>query len=120
MEIDNDCVTLFAKFQPIAFDLRFITSVIKINNDFERIGDQTVNIAERGLTLASRPGTALLWSTVAVAAAALALPYVPAVAATFGFVPLPPLLMAMLLAITFAYVLANEWAKRRFQQRFGL
>jgi Mg2+-importing ATPase len=70
--------------------------------------------------LASRPGTALLWSTVAVAAAALALPYVPAVAATFGFVPLPPLLMAMLLAITFAYVLANEWAKRRFQQRFGL
>jgi Mg2+-importing ATPase len=69
--------------------------------------------------VASRPSAGVLWSTVAVAAAAVALPYLPGLAATFDFVPLPASLMAMLLAITLAYVLANEWAKRRFQQRFG-
>jgi Mg2+-importing ATPase len=69
--------------------------------------------------LRSRPGTAVLASSVAVAAAAVALPYAPGLADTFGFVPLPPALMAMLLAITLAYVAVNEWAKQRFQQRFG-
>jgi phosphate transport system protein len=56
ISIDNLCVTLFAKFQPIAFDLRFLTAVIKINNDFERIGDQAVSIAKRALYLIPRPG----------------------------------------------------------------
>lgn len=69
---------------------------------------------------ASRPSAGVLWSTVAVAAAAVALPYLPGVATTFDFVPLPASLMAMLLAITAGYVVANEWAKRRFRQRFGL
>ncbi|MBL8027124.1 MAG: phosphate signaling complex protein PhoU [Fibrobacteres bacterium] len=57
MEIENDdlCVRLFAKLQPIASDLRFITSVIKINNDFERISDQAVSIARHTLYLVSRP-----------------------------------------------------------------
>ncbi len=57
MEIDNDnfSITLFAKFQPTAFDLRFIASVIKINNDFERIGDQAVNIAKKALYILPRP-----------------------------------------------------------------
>jgi Mg2+-importing ATPase len=70
--------------------------------------------------LKSRPSAGVLWSTVAVAVAAIALPYAPLLDATFGFVPLPPALMGMLLAITFAYVIANEWAKRHFQRRFGL
>jgi Mg2+-importing ATPase len=70
--------------------------------------------------LKSRPSTAVLWSSVAVAAAAIALPYLPVVAPTFNFVPLSPSLMAMLLAITLAYVLANEWARHRFRRRFGL
>jgi Mg2+-importing ATPase len=68
---------------------------------------------------ASRPSAGLLWSTVAVAASAVALPYLPAVSDTFGFVPLPPLLMATLLAITLGYVVVNELAKRRFRRRFG-
>jgi Mg2+-importing ATPase len=67
----------------------------------------------------SRPSAAVLWSSVAVAVVAVALPYLPVIAPTFGFVPLPPLLMALLLAITLAYTVANEWAKRRFWQRFG-
>jgi len=55
MEVDDLCVKLFAKLQPIAFDLRFLTSVIKINNDFERLGDQAVNIAKHSLYLIPRP-----------------------------------------------------------------
>jgi Mg2+-importing ATPase len=70
--------------------------------------------------IASRPSAGVLWSTVAVAAAAIALPYTAGLAATFGFVPLPPSLMIMLLAITLGYVVANEWAKRHFRRRFGL
>jgi Mg2+-importing ATPase len=70
--------------------------------------------------LHSRPGAGVMWSSIAVAAAAIGLPYVPGLAATFGFVPLPAHLMALLLAIAAGYVLANEWAKHRFQRRFGL
>lgn len=47
------------------------------------------------------------------------LPFLPGIASTFGFVPLPLHLMALLIAITVAYALANEWAKSRFRQRFG-
>jgi phosphate transport system protein len=46
---------LLAKEQPMAIDLRFILSVIKINGDLERIGDQAANIAERALALKDQP-----------------------------------------------------------------
>jgi phosphate transport system protein len=39
----------------MAIDLRFILSVIKINGDLERIGDQAANIAERALALKDEP-----------------------------------------------------------------
>ncbi len=45
VEIDNDCVKLLALQQPLAADLRLIVSIIKINTDLERMGDQAVNIA---------------------------------------------------------------------------
>ena len=45
--VDEMAYELLAKEQPMAIDLRFILSVIKINGDLERIGDQAANIAER-------------------------------------------------------------------------
>ena len=48
-EIDELALDLLAMQQPMAVDLRFITAVMKINADLERVGDQAVNIAERVL-----------------------------------------------------------------------
>ncbi len=50
-EIDELAIDLLAMQQPMAVDLRFIVSVIKINADLERVGDQAVNIAERAEAL---------------------------------------------------------------------
>lgn len=46
-EIDQMALDLLAMEQPMAIDLRFILSVIRINADLERVGDQAVNIAIR-------------------------------------------------------------------------
>jgi phosphate transport system protein len=46
-EIDQMALDLLAMEQPMAVDLRFILSVIRINADLERVGDQAVNIAIR-------------------------------------------------------------------------
>jgi phosphate transport system protein len=46
-EIDELALDLLAMQQPMAVDLRFITAVMKINADLERVGDQAVNIAQR-------------------------------------------------------------------------
>src|SRR6056297_123477 len=52
IEIDRQCLELIAKRQPIAVDLRFLTSVMKINNDLERIGDLAIHVARRSISLA--------------------------------------------------------------------
>lgn len=49
--VDEMAYDLLAKEQPMAIDLRFILSIIKINGDLERIGDQATNIAQRAHTL---------------------------------------------------------------------
>ena len=46
-EIDEAALDLLAMQQPMAVDLRFIISVIRINSDLERVGDQAVSIAVR-------------------------------------------------------------------------
>jgi len=46
-EIDQMALDMLAMEQPTAVDLRFILSVIRINADLERVGDQAVNIAVR-------------------------------------------------------------------------
>jgi P-type Mg2+ transporter len=61
----------------------------------------------------SRPASVLLWSTVGVAAAAVAIPYLP-FSDRLGFTPLPTGLLAALVGITALYVLATEFLKRRF------
>jgi phosphate transport system protein len=50
-ELDEMAYELLAKEQPMAIDLRFILAVIKINNDLERIGDQSVGIVRRTKTI---------------------------------------------------------------------
>ncbi len=57
--VDEMAYDLLAKEQPMAVDLRFILSVIKINGDLERIGDQSTNIASRTLALGSLPSISL-------------------------------------------------------------
>jgi phosphate transport system protein len=54
VEVEEACLKVLALHQPVAIDLRFLISVIKINNDLERIGDQAVNIAQRVEVLAKR------------------------------------------------------------------
>jgi len=55
LDIDHLCVNLLALRQPAASDLRFITTALKIVTDLERIGDLTVNIAERSIELNEEP-----------------------------------------------------------------
>jgi phosphate transport system protein len=51
VEIEEECQKILALHQPVAYDLRFIIAILKINAELERIGDATVNIAERVLFL---------------------------------------------------------------------
>lgn len=55
LEIDKQCIDLLARHQPLAIDLRFITSSAKITNNLERMGDLAVNIAERVIPLNQEP-----------------------------------------------------------------
>ncbi len=55
IEIDQITMRLLALRQPMATDLRFITSAMRIGTDLERIGDLAVNIAERALELIQYP-----------------------------------------------------------------
>ena len=52
--LEEDCLKILALYQPVATNLRVIVSVMKINNDIERVGDLAVNIAERALFLCSK------------------------------------------------------------------
>lgn len=47
VQIEKDAIGLLALHQPAAVDLRRITTIIKVNGEFERIGDCAVNIAQR-------------------------------------------------------------------------
>lgn len=67
----------------------------------------------------SKPGVWLWVSTLLVGVAALILPYLPGVQPIFGFVPLPPLMMILLLLITILYIVANEVAKQIFFRKAG-
>jgi phosphate transport system protein len=52
VDVEEECLKILALYQPVAVDLRFIVTAFKINNDLERIGDLSVNIAERSDFLA--------------------------------------------------------------------
>lgn len=54
VKVEEDCLKILALYQPVAIDLRFIITALKINSDLERIGDLAVNIAERSQFLSVR------------------------------------------------------------------
>ena len=45
-EIENICMKLLLRQQPVARDLRVISSALKMISDMERIGDQAADIVE--------------------------------------------------------------------------
>jgi phosphate transport system protein len=51
VEVEEECLKVLALHQPVAADLRFIVTVLKVNNDLERMGDLAKNIAERSLDI---------------------------------------------------------------------
>ncbi|OGB89822.1 phosphate transport system regulatory protein PhoU [candidate division WOR-1 bacterium RIFCSPHIGHO2_01_FULL_53_15] len=55
LEIDELCLELLATQQPMAIDLRFITTGMRIASDIERIGDLAVDIALRAFELSKQP-----------------------------------------------------------------
>jgi phosphate transport system protein len=47
VEVEAEAIRLMALYQPVGSDLRLLCTVLKVNNDLERIADCAVNIAER-------------------------------------------------------------------------
>jgi len=46
LSIDRDCENMFALWNPVATDLRFVLAMLKINSELERIGDHAVGLAK--------------------------------------------------------------------------
>jgi phosphate transport system protein len=55
IEVDEFAINLLALQQPMAADLRLIVAALKINTDLERMGDLSVNIAQRATSLMEEP-----------------------------------------------------------------
>jgi phosphate transport system protein len=54
IKIEEECLKILALYQPVAWELRFVITVLKMNNDLERMGDLAVNIAQRAQSLSRR------------------------------------------------------------------
>ena len=55
VKIEEECLKMLALHQPVAIDLRRVATVLKVNNDLERIADLAVNIAERSQNIDEYP-----------------------------------------------------------------
>ncbi|MFN4233069.1 phosphate signaling complex protein PhoU, partial [Thermus sp.] len=55
LKIENQAVTIIARHQPVASDLRLIFTVIKALTDLERAGDYAMHVAEDAFLLAQEP-----------------------------------------------------------------
>jgi phosphate transport system protein len=53
--IEEEAVDLLALFQPMARDLRFVTTGMKISSELERIADLCTNICQRVIDLSAQP-----------------------------------------------------------------
>jgi len=67
VDLEEDCLKILALYQPVAIDLRFIVAVLKINNDLERIGDLSANLAERAQLLGASPQILVPFDLVSIA-----------------------------------------------------
>jgi phosphate transport system protein len=59
VRIEDACLKILALYQPVAIDLRRITTVLKVAGELERVADLAVNIAERACGLLSAPQVAV-------------------------------------------------------------
>jgi phosphate transport system protein len=71
VHIEEECLKILALHQPVAIDLRRIATVMKVNNDLERIADLAVNVAERARSLDEYPTFPLPTKLTAMATMAL-------------------------------------------------
>lgn len=55
VHVEEDCLKMLALHQPVAVDLRRIATVMKVNNDLERIADLAVSIAQRAKAMDEFP-----------------------------------------------------------------
>jgi len=55
VQVEEACLKVLALHHPVAVDLRYIVTVMKVNNDLERMGDLATNIAARAEYLANHP-----------------------------------------------------------------
>jgi len=55
VELEEECLKILALHQPVAIDLRFVITALKMNNDLERVGDQAVKIAHKARDLSKLP-----------------------------------------------------------------
>jgi len=63
LSIDRDCENIFALLNPVASDLRFVISALKINSDLERIGDYADGIADYVIDLTEKLDPSLVKET---------------------------------------------------------
>ncbi|WP_302413556.1 phosphate signaling complex protein PhoU [uncultured Desulfovibrio sp.] len=59
-EIDEMALQLLARTQPVAGDLRFVVSALRMVVDLERIGDEAVSVAEQAVLMQDTPGCAVI------------------------------------------------------------
>jgi len=55
VHVEEECLKMLALHQPVAVDLRRIATVMKVNNDLERIADLAVSIAQRAQAMSAYP-----------------------------------------------------------------
>jgi phosphate transport system protein len=71
VRIEEECLKILALHQPVAVDLRRITTVMKIANELERVADLGVHIAERACAVRSQPDLGIMEKLKLMAGTAL-------------------------------------------------
>ncbi|MEO6593882.1 MAG: phosphate signaling complex protein PhoU [Planctomycetota bacterium] len=59
VRIEEECLKILALHQPVASDLRFVITALKVDNDLERMGDAAESIAARALQLVVLPAVVI-------------------------------------------------------------